>query len=135
MTGFLAPLADHPRRPHVLRNLRTGKIVASHLEAAFNPGVRRKGLLGRSSLAAGTALILAPCRAVHTCFMRFPIDIAFVSRSGRVRKVCRNVAPWRLAGSLRAYAVIELAAGALDRSDTQPLDSLAAEPSEPADRI
>ena len=129
MTGFLSPLADDPRHPHVLRNLRTGKIVASHLEAAFNSGDRRKGLLGRASLAAGTALILAPCKAVHTCFMRFHIDIAFVSRSGRVRKVYRNVPPWRVAGSLRGYAVIELAAGALDLSDTQPLDSLAAEPS------
>jgi uncharacterized protein len=50
---------------------------------------------------------------VHTFFMKFPIDIVFVQRDGRVRKVCERVPARRLAGSLRAFAVIEMAAGSV----------------------
>jgi uncharacterized membrane protein (UPF0127 family) len=50
---------------------------------------------------------------VHTFFMRFPIDIVFVGRDGIVRKVSEGVPARRLAGSLRAFAVIEMAAGSL----------------------
>jgi uncharacterized membrane protein (UPF0127 family) len=63
-------------------------------------------------------MVIAPTNAVHTWFMRFPIDIAFVDRQGRVVKACHSVKPWRLAAALRGYAVIELAAGSLARCDT-----------------
>ena len=127
MSSFLSPLLAEGQRSHLLRNLRNGKIVASHLESAFDSQSRRKGLLGRASLGPGAALILAPCHAVHTCSMRFPIDILFVARDGHVRKICRNLPPWRIAIALRAFAVIELAAGALAPSDTIVSDTLALE--------
>ena len=56
--------------------------------------------------------------------MRFAIDVAFVSKDGRVLKVRRAVPPRRIAVALRAFAVIELPAGALERSDTKPGDKL-----------
>jgi uncharacterized membrane protein (UPF0127 family) len=56
-------------------------------------------------------LVIAPTNAVHTFFMRFPIDILFVTRSGEIIKVCPAVKAWRMAACLRAYAVVELAAG------------------------
>ena len=58
VTGFLAPLEEGPGRPHGLLNLRTGKFVARRLEAAFDSGDRRKGLLGRSSLDPGTEAVV-----------------------------------------------------------------------------
>jgi uncharacterized membrane protein (UPF0127 family) len=58
-------------------------------------------------------LILAPCAAIHTCFMQFPIDVVFARRDGQILKVCSGVKPWRAAGSLGAFAAIELAAGAV----------------------
>lgn len=132
--SFLSPLASgQGQRPHLLRNLRTGLIVASHLEGAFDSATRRHGLLGRPSLPLETAFVLAPCFAVHTCFMRFPIDVLFVTRSGCVSRICRSLPSWRLAGAFRAFAVIELAAGALALSDTQVLDSLAVEHSQDAE--
>jgi uncharacterized membrane protein (UPF0127 family) len=47
-----------------------------------------------------------------------------VSKDGRVLKVRHAVKPRRIAGALRAFAVIELAAGALERSDTRAGDRL-----------
>ncbi len=120
MKSFLSPLLRAGSTPHLLENSRTHCAVATTLLTAFDSADRRKGLLGRDSLPDGTALIIAPSNAVHTFFMRFPIDVAFVQRSGRVIKVRSAVNPWRIAAAFRAFAVIELAAGALARSDTRP---------------
>jgi uncharacterized protein len=125
MASFLTPLVRDSAQRYALHNRRTGRVVADSLIGAFDSATRRTGLLGRSSLEPGTALIIAPSNAVHTFFMRFPIDIAFVSRDGRVLKVRSAVPARRMAVSLRAYAVVEMAAGALQSSDTRPGDTLA----------
>ena len=124
MKSFLNPLVRAGSTPHLLENSRTHRAVAKTLLTAFDSADRRKGLLGRDSLPPGTALIIAPSNAVHTFFMRFPIDVAFVHRNGRVIKVRSAVKPWRIAAAFRAFAVIELAAGALAQSDTRPGDIL-----------
>jgi uncharacterized membrane protein (UPF0127 family) len=81
-------------------------------------------------MPAGTAMIIAPSNAIHTFFMRFPIDVAFVGRDGRVRKIRSAVPPWRIAAALRAHAVIELPAGALRGTSTVVGDSLLVQPSD-----
>jgi uncharacterized protein len=124
MPSFLAPLLRNSASGYALHNLRTGRVVADALLTAFDSSSRRKGLLGRSSLAPGTAMIIAPSNAVHTFFMQFPIDIAFISKDGRVLKVRSAVPARRMVASLRAYAVLEMPAGTLTASDTQPGDTL-----------
>ena len=124
MKSFLNPLLRAGTVDHLLENATTGEVVARHLLTAFDSKERRHGLLGRESLPEGTAIIIAPSNAVHTFFMRFAIDIAFVARDGRVIKVRSSVQPWRLAAALRAFAVIELAAGTLERSRTAAGDTL-----------
>jgi uncharacterized membrane protein (UPF0127 family) len=109
--GFLSALAERPDSALVLRNARTGQIVASALEAAFSSRARRRGLLGRTGLAEGVAMVIAPTNSIHTFFMKFPIDVVFVRRDGRVTKVRSGVPPGRLVVSPTAFAVIETAAG------------------------
>ena len=77
-------------------------------------------------------MIIAPSNAIHTFFMKFPIDIAFVGRDGVERKIRSAVAPWRIAAALRAYAVIELRAGALVRANTLIGDTLVIRPPDSA---
>jgi len=105
-----------------LINARTSMAVASVVELAVTRADRRQGLLGRDALDLSAAMMLAPCMAVHTAFMRFPIDVMFVDRDGVVRKIVRDMKPWRIAASPRAYAVIELAAGV--ERDVVPGDRL-----------
>lgn len=69
-------------------------------------------------------MILAPCGAVHTWFMRFPIDILFAARDGRVLKVARAVRPWRIAVAWTAFATVELPVGTIDRSRIKAGDML-----------
>ena len=100
-------------------------MIADTLEGAFDSQSRNRGLLGRDSLERGHALIIAPGSVVHTFFMRFPIDILFVARDGRVLKTRIAVPARRIAGSLTALAVIEFAAQTLEQSDTRRGDRVA----------
>jgi uncharacterized membrane protein (UPF0127 family) len=124
MAHFLSPLLQSPGCVHVLRNQRTGQALATALDTAFDSNARRRGLLGREAMPAGSGLVIAPCSSVHTFFMRFAIDIIFAARDGRVIKVRRRVAPWRIAAALGAFAVIELPSGSLDESAIAVGDAL-----------
>ena len=100
-----------------LVNQRTGVCVATAVERAVTRASRRRGLLGRDGLAASCALMLEPCPAVHTAFMRFAIDIVFLDRDGYALKIVHDLAPWRIAVSPRAHSVVEMAAGSLEHLD------------------
>jgi uncharacterized membrane protein (UPF0127 family) len=117
-----------------LVNTRTGATLATAVEMAVTRTERRRGLLGRNSLAPSGALVLSPCWAIHTAFMRFAIDVVFVDRRGRTVRVVRDLPPWRVAVAPRAQAAIELAAGSLGASDLRIGDELTlqAEPSHEA---
>lgn len=123
MKSFLDPLRSNPSSFAIV-NDRTNTIVARTLATAFDSASRKRGLLKHDSLPDGEALIIAPTNAIHTFFMRFSIDVAFVSRSGEVLRVRRDMPPWRIAAAWRGFAVVELASGALDRSDTRQGDML-----------
>jgi uncharacterized membrane protein (UPF0127 family) len=56
-------------------------------------------------------LAIAPSNAVHTFGMQFPIDVLFIRRDGTVVKRVLNMKARRIAASLRAFAVLEFAAG------------------------
>lgn len=72
------------------------------------------GLLPKSSLGAGEGLWLSPCTSVHTFFMRFAIDVAFLDRECRVIKVYSAMKPWRLSFiHISAAGALEASAGAL----------------------
>ncbi len=128
MTSFLDPVLRKSSGDCTLVNDRTGVVLADRLIPAFDSATRRRGLLQHGELPEGTAMIIAPSNAIHTFFMKFPIDVVFVGRDGVVRKIREAVAPWRMSAALRAYAVIELRAGALGRSNTVIGDTLVIHP-------
>jgi len=85
---------------------------------------RRKGLLNQDSLAEGSGLWIYPSEAVHTFFMRFAIDVIFLDREKRVRKIAANLRPWRMNGCWTAKSVLELPAGTAERTQTAVGDQL-----------
>jgi uncharacterized membrane protein (UPF0127 family) len=76
--------------------------------ATENSWERLRGLLGRSALAPDEGLWIRPCTGVHTFFMKFEMDVAFLDRKGRVIKVVSRMKPWRHS------AIYFFAAGALE---------------------
>ena len=107
-----------------VRNVTRGTTLADRVTVADTSAERRKGLLGRNSLDRCEGLWIAPCEAVHTIGMRFPIDVLFLSRDTKVLKIRHAMASWRLAGCLRAHSVLELPAGTAEATQTQPGDRL-----------
>jgi uncharacterized membrane protein (UPF0127 family) len=91
---------------------RDSDVVVPRCTVAKTPLRRMKGLLGRSGLADDEGLLLQPAGAVHTWFMRFPIDVVFLDKQLRVVRVAEDVRPWRFASAKGAKRVLELPAGA-----------------------
>ena len=112
-------------------NDRTRSAVALEVDVAATRATRRRGLLGRESLGENEGLLLTPCKAVHTVGMRFAIDVIFIDRDGRAVRIVPALAPWRIAMSARAKAVIELAAGTAAASDIRIGDMLYLAPAPP----
>jgi uncharacterized protein len=101
--------------------LRDGEVLAS-LEVAGSRRARSRGLLGRDGVDG--ALLLRPCRSVHTVGMRFPIDVAFCDDELRVLRIM-TMPRHRLSRLVwRSRAVIEAEAGAFARWGLRPGDQL-----------
>ena len=56
-------------------------------------------------------LWIVPCASVHTFFMKFPIDLVYIDRRKKVKKVRSRVGPWRLSACFSAHSILELPAG------------------------
>ena len=109
-----------------------GSAVCPSCEVADSFGRRLRGLMFRAELLPGAGLLIRPSGSVHTCFMRFPIDVVFLDRDLRVVRVAAAVRPWRLALARRARAVLELPAGEAARRGLEPGVQLALDESERA---
>jgi uncharacterized membrane protein (UPF0127 family) len=88
-----------------------GRVVCERCGVARSLGERTKGLLGRDGLPAGEGLLITRTGSIHTAFMRFPIDAVFLDRQMQVRRIAREIRPFRIAWARRARSVLELAAG------------------------
>jgi uncharacterized membrane protein (UPF0127 family) len=89
----------------ILSNKGSSKIECA---VATNFVERAVGLLGRSSLDPNSGLIIEPCKQVHTFFMRFPIDVVFLSKENEVLGV-ESLKPWRISKIyLKATRVVEI---------------------------
>jgi len=127
MRTFLTPLVKGLPDTLVLRNQRTGAVVASKLLPAFDSETRRTGLLKHTGLPDGAAMFIAPTNAIHTFFMKFAIDVAFVAKDGRIVKIRPAMPAWRMAAAWGGFAVIEMAAGSFERAATVVGDLLIVE--------
>ncbi|HEV2484229.1 MAG TPA: DUF192 domain-containing protein [Terracidiphilus sp.] len=105
-------------------NPARGTVLATCLEVADSAPKRSKGLLGREGLAPGEGLWIVPCESVHTFFMRFSIDLVYLDRKNKIRKVRSAVGPWRMSACLSAHSVLELPAGMIRSTQTQLGDLL-----------
>ena len=92
-----------------------GAIACERCTVADRMLSRMNGLLGRKNLPTGEGILIRPAPSIHTFFMRFPIDVVFLSRQGEVLKIAEHVAPWRARSCRHSYAVLELAAGEAGR--------------------
>src|SRR5207237_1433735 len=110
-------------RPFRRATEQPGAFQVLGLTAGPRPFAR--GLLGRSGLPQGEALLIEPCASIHTLFMRFPIDAVFLSRELLVVRAISALRPWRATRFHRGAAMaVELPEGTLARTGTREGDLL-----------
>jgi hypothetical protein len=107
---------------------RSGATVCRRCAVADGPLARMAGLMGRRRLPPDEGILLRPTGAIHTCFMRFPIDAVFLDAELRVLRIAPGLRPWRGAARRGARAVLELAGGESRRRGIAVGDQLALVP-------
>ncbi len=114
-------VSQDDRKPRLLR-ADTGDPIVDVLHLATSMWPRFVGLQFRRPLPPGHGLMMVPCSSIHTMFVRFAIDVFFVSAEGAVTEVRPNVGPWRIVlPKGPAHAVLEAAAGSLHIEPGTPL--------------
>jgi uncharacterized membrane protein (UPF0127 family) len=104
----------------IARDVETGLIMANRVTIASRRLERAVGLLGRSHLETGEALLITPCHGVHTWFMRFSIDVIAMDADGVVIDAVSMLKPWRMRlPRPGACSVLELPAGTLLNASTK----------------
>jgi uncharacterized protein len=104
----------------IAKNLDTGAVVADKVAVADTRSTRAVGLLTRDQLHPGEALWIVPSRGVHTCWMRFAIDVIALDDTGTVVDQVAELKPWRIRLPRRGTAgVLELPAGVLAATGTK----------------
>ncbi|MEO5973960.1 MAG: DUF192 domain-containing protein [Ilumatobacteraceae bacterium] len=89
-----------------------GRVLAS-ADVASTSRARRRGLIGVRNV--DTALVLTPCRWIHTVGVKRNLDIAYLDATNSVIKVLL-VPPLRVCLPVwKARLVIEAAAGSFER--------------------
>ncbi len=117
------------RGERLVNRTRGGRVLASDVYGVAGFGGRLLGLMGHPGLPPGQALVLDGDNSIHTLFMRFPIDVLFLDKAGRVKHLYHAMPPWRVSrivvGSTR---IVELPPGVLDATETEVGDELVFEP-------
>lgn len=106
-------------------NVSRDIVVARRVLWAGTSETRRRGLLGRNTIAGDEGMYIVPTQWIHMFGMQFPIDVAFLASDGRVLHVHHGLQPNRLSRLVwRAEGALELAQGALRESGTVAGDIL-----------
>ncbi|NOG59741.1 MAG: DUF192 domain-containing protein [Proteobacteria bacterium] len=76
---------------------------------------RMQGLLGRPPLQPDQALLISPCSSVHTFFMTYAIDLAFINKNWKIKKLVSSLMPFRMAYSPGTTMVVEMPVGTIEQ--------------------
>ncbi|TDM04865.1 MAG: DUF192 domain-containing protein [Ideonella sp. MAG2] len=100
--------------------------MALHIRTADTFWSRLKGLMLKPTMGSEEGLLITRCDSIHTCFMRFAIDVVYLDRTATVVRLASKLKPWRFhLGGRTAVHTLELSAGAIERLGIRVGDSLA----------
>lgn len=100
----------------MLYNITKERLVLEKVEIADSFLKKFLGLMGRKCLEETGGLALIGCSSIHTCFMRFAIDVVFLNKNNEVILLKRNVRSWRAVNIVKnAHITIEMRQGAIDK--------------------
>lgn len=108
-----------------IENSTKGTVLAQNARRAGGFLARGRGLMLTSELTEGAGLVIEPCNSIHMFFMRYPLDVIFLDKSGVVLFMYQGIKPWRMGRLVKgARLAIELPVGVIDRSGTEVSDQI-----------
>lgn len=88
-----------------------GNILFNEVGVANNFISRFVGLMGKKSIENNEGLLLMKCPSIHCFFMKFPIDVVYLSKDMTVLHI-ETIKPWKIGkGAKKTSHVLELAEG------------------------
>lgn len=109
----------------MMKNETRGTTIATEVHLADSFLKRLRGLLFRTHLPAGHALVIDETNSIHMFFMLFSIDVIFTDDDGMVTAVFPHRRPFSFPiWSWKATHAVELPVGSIAASGTQPGDQL-----------
>lgn len=109
----------------MLYNISKDNLVLEKAQLASSFFQKFKGLMGRKKLGKSEGLLLLSCNSIHTCFMRFPIDVVFLNMDHEVISMRKGVRPWRMVKQVRkAYITVEMPEGTIEYKNIEVGDLL-----------
>jgi uncharacterized membrane protein (UPF0127 family) len=109
----------------LLNQSRGNSPLATSIEVADGFYSRLMGLMFKPSLTPNTGLWFHGCSSIHTCFMRFAIDVIYVDKNLKVKRVYESLKPWRMTRFVSgADSVFELPAGTVKEREVRIGDQL-----------
>lgn len=107
------------------KNLKTDTVIFNSLEKPTSFIKRNNGLMFRKKLQDHEALMITGCNFIHTFFMKFSIDVIYLSKKMEIKTIKRDVKPYRLTLPVfGASSVIECTAGNKNISELSKGDKL-----------
>lgn len=114
-----------------MMNRTRGTLLGTRIGLADRIWLRARGYLARAEPRLGEGLLLVPCRSVHMMGVRFPLDVLFLDRSGKVAAAYPRLEPGaRAAAERNAEYALELPAGTIELTGTRVGDQLSWAPME-----
>lgn len=121
------PVREHPTAvatPSFTLVRDDGAVVCRSCRSAATFFSRLRGLLGRRGLAEHEGLLIRPTSSIHTFFMRFALDVAFLDPDDCVVKLVPGLRPWHVSFARGARSALELSAGEIARRELRVGDIL-----------
>lgn len=99
-------------------NINNENVIAEYASSADTFMTRLKGLMFKRSFNKGEGLVIVPCNSIHTFWMKFPIDVVFLSQDDTIVYVIENLKPNRISPLIRnAHSVLELPVGTISEAN------------------
>ena len=91
-------------------------LIAKKAQVADGFFDRLIGLMFKSEMKNYDGLLIQGSNSIHTCFMRFNIDVLFLTKENKVIKIFEQMKPWRFTWVyFSASKVLELPGGTLSK--------------------
>jgi uncharacterized membrane protein (UPF0127 family) len=98
----------------------SGQQVGHHIAEAYSFIRRLRGLMLTKSLSEGNGLHIRPCRAVHSFFMKYSIDVLHLDEASQIVGIEQRLKPGNLGETFRGTrSVVELPAGTIEQADVR----------------